>query len=258
MNKNYMTITEAAKMLGISTSTLRRLEKDGKVEGYGLNVYHTPGGQRRYSYNELEYAYRKWGVFGKIGYGKKPCIIVRDLIRAFTDPGSKSGYSSLSKVISNTKIMLKHAAESSIPVIFAITYYDPENPFSQFWASKIETNQMLLKDSIWTEIDPQLKDYPYHEIIYSPYISPFFNTELTGTLRSLDIDTLLIVGNSTSGCIRVTAIDALQNGFRPIIPKEAVMDRSEISHETALVELDAKYADIVTMEDAIQYFNSVS
>lgn len=253
-----MTITEAAKMLGISTSTLRRLEKDGKVEGYGLNVYHTPGGQRRYRHNELEYAYRKWGVFGKVGFGRKPCIIVRDLIRAFTDPSSRHGYTALSEVISNTKILLDHAVQKSIPVIFAITYYDPDNPFSQFWTLKIEHNQMLLKDSIWTEIDSKLKGYPFQDIIYNPFISPFFNTSLSANLHKQGVDTLIIVGNSTSGCIRVTAIDALQHGFRPIIPREAVADRSQMSHETALVELDAKYADISDVESVIEYFNTLN
>ncbi|WP_134704240.1 isochorismatase family protein [Ammoniphilus sp. YIM 78166] len=256
MDKDYLTIKEAAKMLGVSSSTLRRLEKDGVVEGYGLHVYYTPGGQRRYYYNEVEYAYKKWGVSKKVGFGAKPCIIVRDLIRAFTDESSKAGYD-LSEVIEQTRILLEQAKEEQIPVIFAITFYEPGNRYSEIWAKKIESNQLLIKDSVWTEIDPRLSSFAFEEVMFSPYVSPFFRSQLADWIEEHEIDTAIVAGNSTSGCVRVTVIDALQHGLRPIIAKETVGDRSPLINETALLELDAKYADVVSMEEVLRYFASL-
>lgn len=257
MEKSYLTITEASKRLGVSARTLRRLEKNGQVEGYGLNVYYTPGGQRRYLYDEVKHAYKKWGQFGKIGFGNKPCIIVRDLIRYFTDPTSKVGYD-LSDVIEQTKTMLTMANKYNIPIVFSITIFDPTNPISNMWAQKIETNLMLEQECVWTEIDPRIAGFSFQKITHSPYISPYFKSDLADWLHEEAIDTVIVAGNSTSGCIRITAIDSLQHGFRVIIPKEAVGDRSNTEHHTALFELNAKYADVVSVEEVLRYFEQTS
>ncbi|WP_102346344.1 isochorismatase family protein [Bacillus sp. Marseille-P3661] len=256
MDKHYLSINEASKMLGLSPSTLRRLEKENKIEGYGLNVYYTPGGQRRYSYNELEHAYQRWGACGKMGFGKKPCIIVRELTRFFTDPSSKAAYP-LDNVILQTQSLLKYAKTFDIPVFFIARYYDPNNLTSRLWASKIESSVMVVKGSVWTEIDPRIRDFPFKEIIYTPYLSPFFNSNLDSMLKELDIDTTIIIGNSASGSILISAVDALQNGYHTIIPKEAVADRTEASRQTALTDLGAKYADVVSVESVIKYFKDL-
>ncbi|MED4601638.1 isochorismatase family protein [Paenibacillus validus] len=256
MDKDYITIAEAAKKLGVSPATLRRLEKDGQVEGYGLKVYYTPGGQRRYQYNEVKHAYGTWGPFGRMGFGNKPCIIVRDLIRYFTDPTSKAGYD-MDKVIEQTHLLLESATKLNIPIVFAVTIYDPNNKISNLWAKKIETNLMLKQESIWTDIEPRLGHFQFNKIIHSPYISPFFKSDLSDWLKAQDIDTVIIVGNSTSGCIRVTAIDSLQHGFHTIVPEEAVADRSITEHQTALLELDVKYADVIRVDEVLEYFQKV-
>lgn len=256
-DKDYLTIAEASKKLGISPGTLRRLEKNGQVEGYGLNVYYTPGGQRRYLYNEIKHAYEKWGQFGKVGFGLKPCIIVRDLIRCFTDPTSKAGYD-MDEVIEQTKRLLEFAAEMNIPLVFSSTIYDQNNKISNLWAQKIETNLLLKPGSVWIEIDPRLKHFTFDKVIYSPYISPFFKSDLSDWLNGQGIDTVIIVGNSTSGCVKVTAIDALQNGFHTLIPKEAVGDRSNTEHQTALLQLNVKYADVISVDEVIEYLKKTA
>lgn len=255
-NKDYITIAEASKKLGISPSTLRRLEKNGQVEGYGLNVFYTPGGQRRYVYNEIKHAYEKWGQFGKIGFGKKPCIIVRDLIRYFTDPTSKAGYD-MDVVVEQTKVLLNFAAKMKIPLVFAVTIYDPDNNISNLWARKIETNLLLKQGSVWIEVDPRINHFEFNKVIYSPYISPFFKSDLSDWLSEQEIDTVIITGNSTSGCVKVTAIDSLQNGFHTIIPKEAVGDRSITEHQMALLQLDVKYADVLSLPEVLAYLNKI-
>lgn len=244
-----------ASLLGLSPSTLRRLEKDNRVEGYGLNVYYTPGGQRRYLYNELEHAYQKWGTFGTIGFGKKPCVIIRDLIRYFSDPSSVAAYP-LEETIEHTQTLLDHAKEHQIPVIFVAKYYDPDNEASQLWAKKISTTQMLTRQSIWCQMDERIADYPFHRVIYTPYLSPFFRTNLDQTLNELGVDTVIVAGNSASGTIRMTVIEALQYGLRPIIPKEAVGDRTKANKQNALLEISAKYADVLPLESVLHYFQT--
>jgi maleamate amidohydrolase len=129
---------------------------------------------------------------------------------------------------------------------------------SRLWAQKIETNKMLQPGSPWIEIDQRLNHYSFNKVIYSPYISPFFRTDLADWLQEKEIDTVILAGNSTSGCIRVTAIDSMQNGFRPMIPREAVGDRSNVAHQTALTELDVKYSDVISIDEAITYFQRFS
>jgi maleamate amidohydrolase len=97
----------------------------------------------------------------------------------------------------------------------------------------------------------------FNKIIHSPYISPFFNSDLSDWLSEQEIDTVIIVGNSTSGCIRVTAIDSLQNGFYTIVPEDAVADRSNTEHQTAILELDMKYADVLTVDEVLEYFRKL-
>jgi nicotinamidase-related amidase len=243
-------------MLGVSASTLRRLEKDGKIEGFGLNVYYTPGGQRRYHYNEVKSAYDQWGISGTIGPGERPCIIVLNLIRYFTDPASKAWYEQ-DEVVHQTKSLLHTASEYNIPVIFISTIFDEKEDFSVKWAKKIETHQLLVKGTIWTEIDPKISDFSFKEIISTPFISSFHKSSLLDILNREKIDTVILAGNNTSGNIRFTAMESMQYGFNPIIVREAVGDRSITAHQTALMEIDAKYGDVMSLEDVNQYLEKV-
>ena len=89
------------------------------------------------------------------------------------------------------------------------------------------------------------------------YASAFFGTKLAPALKSLGVDTLLIAGVSTSGCVRATAVDAVQNGFRPVVVREAVGDRSQAAHDQSLFDLNAKYADVVSLDEKLQYLRTI-
>src|SRR5699024_11939248 len=107
-----------AKILGISTSTLRRLEKDnGVVEGYGLKVIYTPGGQRRYIFDEIQQLYTNQGFSGKIGFGEKAALIIRDFTVAFFEPHSLFSIQ-VKDEISKTKIIIDSAVQNNINIIF--------------------------------------------------------------------------------------------------------------------------------------------
>ena len=89
------------------------------------------------------------------------------------------------------------------------------------------------------------------------FASGFFGTGLSSLLTAAGVDTLIITGASTSGCVRATAVDALQYGFRPVVPREAVGDRNPEAHEANLYDVDAKYGDVVAVQDALEYLQEI-
>jgi nicotinamidase-related amidase len=107
------------------------------------------------------------------------------------------------------------------------------------------------------EVDPRLDCRPGDSKIVKKYASCFFGTDLLSRLVPLSIDTLILCGCTTSGCVRATAVDAVQFGFRPIVVKEAVGDRSAPAHEQSLFDLDAKYADVVDLGDTVRFIRSL-
>ena len=107
------------------------------------------------------------------------------------------------------------------------------------------------------EIDPRLDMRPTDSLLVKKYASCFFGTDLVPRLMNQRVDTLIITGCTTSGCVRATAVDAVQNGFRPMVVREAVGDRSAAAHEQSLFDLNAKYADVVSLDETLQYLKTV-
>jgi nicotinamidase-related amidase len=107
------------------------------------------------------------------------------------------------------------------------------------------------------EVDKRLDMRPTDSLLVKKYASCFFGTDLASRLMNLRADTLIVTGCTTSGCVRATAVDAVQNGFRPMVVKEAVGDRSAAAHEQSLFDLNAKYADVVGLDETLQYMRTV-
>ncbi len=105
--------------------------------------------------------------------------------------------------------------------------------------------------SRWVEIDPRIAPLPGEPVLTKLFASAFFGTELSSLLAAAGCDTSIVTGASTSGCVRATAVDALQHGYRPIVPREAVGDRNPDAHEANLYDIDAKYGDVVPVEEAL-------
>ena len=107
------------------------------------------------------------------------------------------------------------------------------------------------------EIVPELPPAPDDVILIKQYASSFFGTSLAAMLTARGVDTLIITGCSTSGCVRATAVDAMQNGFRPIVPRECVGDRHDGPHEANLFDINAKYGDVVPLSDVMSQLQMV-
>lgn len=251
-----MTISEASKLLGVSASTLRRMEKNGVVEGYGLKVIYTPGGQRRYIYDEIKYLYAQEGFSVKLGFGKKPAILIRDLTKAFTNKLSKLSIIH-DEVVNNSIEIIKAAQDKNIPIIFSRTIYKSDNEFSYMWSEKFPSLKILEEDSEWTEIHNQLEGYEFDKVNSTVFINDFYQSGLNEYLKSNGIDTVILLGATTSGSIRSTAIEAFQSGYRVIIPEQAVGDRNQSIQNSNLVDINARYADVTSIEETLNHLNTI-
>ncbi len=242
-------------MLGVSTATLRRLEKDEEVKGYGIRVYYTPGGQRRYLKAEIEKFFLNKGFAGQIGLGEKPVILVIDCINGFTKKGSPlSGDWDQELTYINKVIHAAHKAEC--PVIFSHSYYEENSHGMKIWSKKIKGIETLEYGSESTELDSRMKVKASDYHIYSKFISVYYQTELLKILEKHQCDTLIICGFSTSGSVRVVASETLQYGIRPIIPMEAVGDRDIHVHRNNLTDISNKFADVVSVNDVIHFLQN--
>ncbi|PLS16850.1 hypothetical protein CVD28_17070 [Bacillus sp. M6-12] len=245
-------MNEASKLLGISPTTIRRLEENGQVKGYGIRVHYTPGGQRRYSVAEIEQYFISRGFFGKIGFGKSPVLLVVDCINAFTSKESPM-HGDWNKEVENINDLVYAAHKTDCPVIFSHSYYEDGDPGLTIWAKKIEGMKALTPDSSWVQLDNRIKQKKNDIHIYSKYVSIYYQSTLLNELRKHNCDTLIICGFSTSGAIRAVSAETIQYGIRPIVPMEAVGDRDEHVHRNNLSDLDRKFADVLSVAEVIQY-----
>jgi nicotinamidase-related amidase len=196
--------------------------------------------------------FRARGFGLRIGFGERPAVIVVDLLKAFTDPALPLG-SDLDDVVAATRRVLAAAREGGVPVLFTTVGYEPGFADAGVWARKQRALLSLLRGTDATELDPRLERRPGEPILEKKYASAFFGTDLVSRLNAASIDTVVIVGATTSGCVRASAVDALQYGYRPMVVREAVGDRARAAHDQSLFDLDQKYADVVGVEEACEH-----
>jgi maleamate amidohydrolase len=193
----------------------------------------------------------------KIGFGERPALIVIDILNAFTDPNQMLG-ANLDPQIEAIKPLLAIAHERKFPVIFStVMYEDADFKDAGIWALKQKGVITLKAGTDGVKVDPRLDCRPSDTVLVKKYASCFFGTDLVPRLLAHRIDTLIVTGCTTSGCVRATAVDACQTGFRPMVVQEAVGDRSVAAHEQSLFDLNAKYADVVSLDETLQYMKTV-
>ncbi len=188
--------------------------------------------------------------------GRRPGLILVDMINGFTDPASPLGFESDTVVAAN-QALLDLFREHGWPVVFTTTLYRAETEASVFRA-RLPALNILTPDSAWVEPDPRLGRRPEEPLVEKKWASSFFGTDLISRLREADADCLVVTGLTTSGCVRATALDALQYDFPVFIPRSAVGDRNQAAHEANLHDLHAKYADVVPLDDLMRMLESAS
>lgn len=201
--------------------------------------------------------YRSRGFAQRVGFGVRPALLIVDFIKGFTDLRSPLA-AKLDKEIAATKKLLQAARKRKLPIAFTTVEYDAGFRDAGVFIKKIPSLAVLRKGAPWVEVDDRLKPRANEHVLVKKYASAFFGTALASTLTAAGVDTLIITGCTTSGCVRASAVDGCQYGFRTIVVEEAVGDRAEAPHLANLFDINAKYGDVVTLAETLAYLGDSS
>ena len=198
------------------------------------------------------------GVFdSRLGFGKRPALLIVDFINAYVTEGAPLFAPDVVTAVDETIPLLSLAREKQIPVLYTKVLYNKNFRDGGIFIQKVPVLKTMVEGEPLAEIVPQLTPIESDSIIVKQYASAFFGTSLAATLTSLGVDTLLLTGCSTSGCIRASAVDGMQYGFRVIVPRECVADRHPGPHEANLFDINSKYGDVVGKAEVMEYLKTL-
>jgi len=196
--------------------------------------------------------YAQRGYAHSVGFGVRPALIVIDFSKAFTSGRTEFPGGQFAAEMVATRQLIR-AMRPRHPVIYTTIAYEPDLKDAGYWAHKVPWLAACRQDSPLVEIDPTLEPQPTEPVIVKKYPSAFFGTDLHQMLQRDGIDTLLIAGCTTSVCVRATAVDAMQHGYRPILVREAVGDFHPAIHALHLADVGARYADVMALDDVLAH-----
>jgi nicotinamidase-related amidase len=204
---------------------------------------------------EVDAFYKERGIFqARFGFGLRPALIIIDMAYGWTDASYAGGSAQLDSAIEAITQLLSAARARQVPVIYTTAPFTEKPPFK----SAADYSPRFRKwDRRACTIDERVCPQPEDYIIGKEHASAFAGTALVGHLIAHHVDTLLITGCSTSACVRATATDAKSYHLKPIIIREAVQDRSAILHEFTLFDIQARFADVVDLAEAVEYLQKL-
>ena len=197
------------------------------------------------------------GYRNAIGPGKRPALLVVDFSNAFTRGATSFAGGAFTGEIAQTRRVIEVARTRGLPVIYTTIAYADPNRDPGLWGVKVPWLATCTLDSPAVAIDSALGARPDEPVITKRFPSAFFGTDLDARLRGDGVDTVVLAGCTTSVCVRATAIDAMQHGYRPLIAAEAVGDLDPALHAVHLRDLDTRYADVMPTEEILSYLRSI-
>jgi maleamate amidohydrolase len=200
--------------------------------------------------------YERARLGGSLTLGTHPAVLVVDFQYGFTEPEATAG-ADLTAEVEATRRLLDSARAKALPIVFTTIGYEPHMKDAAIWPEKGPVLLELELGSHWVEIDSRLDRRDDEVIVVKKGASGFFGTNLASILIFQRVDTVILCGATTSGCVRATAVDALQYGWPTLVPRECAGDRAQAPHEANLFDMQAKYADVVSLEEALDYLTSV-
>jgi nicotinamidase-related amidase len=200
--------------------------------------------------------YEKAGLGQAVTRGQHPAVVVIDFTCGFTDPECTLG-ADMTAEVEATKRLLDAARDKGIPIVYTTIGFERSGKDGGLWLQKVPALGDLELGGRWVDVDPRLERRDDEPIVVKKGASGFFGTNLASILVSQNVDTVILCGATTSGCVRATAIDLLQYGWPTLVPRECVGDRAQAPHEANLFDIQAKYADVVALEEALAYVESV-
>jgi maleamate amidohydrolase len=201
--------------------------------------------------HSTEDVYAKRGLGERSGAGERPALVIVDLNYAFTDPQSPL-HCDADGAVTATASLLRAARAGGSPVAFTTLRYDAAGrEVARAFRAKVPALAALEPGTRWPLIDERIAPRSDEPVLDKLFASAFFGTPLATMLAGHGCDTVVVCGASTSGCVRATVVDALQYGYRVLVPREAVCDRAPAAHAASLSDIDAKYGDVVELEAAV-------
>lgn len=204
----------------------------------------------------LKRQYEAAGFRGRVGWGVRPALLVIDMAGAWTTPGEKLG-SDLSGVLASILMLLPVARAKALPIYFTTMAYGSAAEAGDVVCRKLPHTVEMLRGSPRVQLAAALERRPTEPLVEKPRASAFFGANLLAMLIGDGVDTLIVTGCSTSGCIRATAESGHDNNFRVIVPAEAVGDRSASAHQANLFDIDARYGDVVSLQETIAHLSTL-
>lgn len=200
---------------------------------------------------QAQYERAGWG--GRVGFGQRPALVVVDMYRAFVDPDYP--FSSTGALATSTAIrsLLDVFRRNRRPVFFTRARPEPTAAARGRWKVTATTDDLRMRSQEAYEIWPELAPRPGEYVFEKTYPSAFFGTTLASQLVFHSIDTLIVTGTVTSGCVRGTCLDGFNFNYRVVVPEECVCDRGEVSHKVALFEIHMKYGDVLPLAEVLVY-----
>jgi maleamate amidohydrolase len=201
---------------------------------------------------DLEQSYAR-DYRGHLEFGQRPALIVVDAVQGYIDPAAPI-YAGVESAIPVIARLLDAARGSGVPVIYTVVSYRSDGADGGLFWKKLPALRAFVEGSPFAVIPDAIAPRTEELVITKRYASAFFGTPLASDLAARRVDTLVITGFSTSGCVRATALDALQHGYAPFVVEDACGDRHPGPHQANLFDLQAKYAEVVSAERAIELF----
>jgi maleamate amidohydrolase len=198
------------------------------------------------------------GAFdGHLPFGKRPALLIVDFVVAYLEPTSPL-YAGVESALASNERLLAAARATGIPVIFTNVVFQAGGVDGGLFYRKVPALKCFDAGSPLGAFPESLQPRAGELVLSKQYASAFFGTPLASTLTALGVDTLLITGLSTSGCVRASALDALQHGFSPFVVREACGDRHAAPHEANLFDLQAKYAEVIGEAEAVRHLGALT
>ena len=190
----------------------------------------------------------------RLGFGQRPALILVDFVQAYFDHDCAL-YAGVEETLASALRVRELARAAGIPVIYTNVVYQEDGADGGVFFKKAPVLKNFIVGNPMGDWPSDLQPADDEIVISKQFPSAFFGTSLASTLHDMDIDTLIITGVTTSGCIRATCVDTMSHGFIPIVVEDACGDRHESPHEANLFDMNAKYADVVNEAEAIEYLN---
>jgi maleamate amidohydrolase len=192
----------------------------------------------------------------RVGFGAKPALILIDFCQGYFDP-SCDLYAGVEDAMASALRIRAAARASGVPVILTNVVYHPKAINGGRFFEKAAPLRYFLQGNPMGAWGPGLEPFDDELVVSKQYPSAFFGTSLASTLTAMGVDSVLLTGLTTSGCVRASCVDAMSHGFRTAVVAEACGDRHAAPHEANLFDMNAKYADVVSEAEAVTFLEGL-